>query len=199
METEFYPFNWTRIFLGLQPYGYYFEVALRILIIFGVLMVVMRLLGKRGQRNLSPVQQLLMIALGSAAGDTLLYPGVAVLYAVLILLGTTSLTLLLDWSARHWQPLRDYIDSRPSVLVRDGELMERALASERTNDRELHAALRKAGARSVHQVELAILEVTGEISVFLNDTHPPRDDLLDELWDDQEQGQRRPASPRTTS
>lgn len=181
MDKHFDPFTWTRLFLGKQPYGYYLEVSLRIVLVFLLLMVVLRLLGKRGQQNLNPMQQILLIALGSAAGDTLLYPSVAILYAALILVGTTALTLLLDWSARRWQPLRDYLDSRPCILVLDGRIDEATLARERINDRELFAALRGAGARSIEQVEMAILEVTGHVSVFLNEVSPPRDDLLDYL------------------
>lgn len=181
MEKQFTPFAWARIFLGNQPYGYYLEVSLRILLVFAMLMIVLRLLGKRGQQSLNPMQQILLIALGSAAGDTLLYPSVAILYSGLILVGTTGLTLLLDWSARHWRTLRDYLDSRPRVLVLDGCIDEAALGSERINDRELYAALRAAGARSIAQVEMAILEVNGGVSVFLNNRVPPRDDLLDYL------------------
>jgi uncharacterized membrane protein YcaP (DUF421 family) len=64
------------------------------------------------------------------------------------------------------------------VLVRDGVVDREALKSERTNERELHAALRKAGARSMAQVELAILEVTGSISVYLLEPRPAGDDDL---------------------
>ncbi|UGB36842.1 DUF421 domain-containing protein [Frateuria soli] len=199
MDKHFDPFTWARLFLGKQPYGYYLEVSLRIVLVFLLLMVVLRLLGKRGQQNLNPMQQVLLIALGSAAGDTLLYPNVAILYAALILVGTTALTLLLDWSARRWRSLRDYLDSRPRILVLDGLIDEEALARERVNHRELHAALRGAGARSIAQVQIAILEVSGNVSVFLNQHAPPRDDLLDYLRQAHGRGEphMRDATPAT--
>ncbi len=188
MEKHIHPFDWARLFLGELPYLYYLEILLRILLVFAVMMVVMRMMGKRGQRNLSPIQQVLVIALGSAAGDTLLYPSVAIFYGTLVLLGVTVMSMLMDWSARRWRPVRDYVDSRPRVLVCEGKVNEQAMSTERTNVRELYGALRKSGARSMAQVELAVLEVTGEISVFLNASKPPRDDLiaylLEEMSDD---------------
>ncbi len=96
METDFDPFNWERMSIGLQPPMYLLEVALKCLVVFCVLLLVMRLIGKRGQNNLSPMQQMLMIALGSAAGDALLYPTVPLLYAALVLVGITLLSMGLD-------------------------------------------------------------------------------------------------------
>ncbi|MEG3192217.1 DUF421 domain-containing protein [Lysobacter sp. D1-1-M9] len=178
METDFEPFHWDRLLLGLQPYSYLAEVALKCVVVFCLLLLVMRLLGKRGQKNLSPMQQMLMIALGSAAGDALLYPTVPLIYAALILVGITSLTMLLEMLSGHSRQVRDYVESRSRVLVADGVVDHDALRSERTTQRELYAELRVKGARSLAQVQYAILEVTGDISVFLNDQPPPDDELL---------------------
>ena len=182
METDFQPFDLHRLLLGEQPLPYYGEVVLRILIVFCVLLLVMRLFGKRGQKSLSPMQQMLLIALGSAAGDALLYPSVALGYASLILIGVTGLTMAVERWADRSRRVLDIIESQPRVLVRDGVVCQGVLKHERSNERELHAALRRAGARSMAQVELAVIEVTGSISVFLNDKKPgAKQDLLDGL------------------
>lgn len=183
MESDIQPFDWHRLLLGMQPPSYLFEVALRCLLLFLVLLAVMRLLGKRGQANLSPMQQILMIALGSAAGDTLFYPSVSLSVAVVVLIGVTLLTMGLEWTSEHVRMVRRYLDSRPRVLVRDGEVDVKALHKERTERNELYAKLRVAGARSLSQVDCAILEVTGEISVFLNDRKPSDQDLLQDVLD----------------
>ena len=183
METNFQVFEWQRLFLGEAPLPYYLEVALKCVIVFLILLLVMRLLGKRGQQNLSPMQQMLMIALGSAAGDALLYPGVAIGYAALILIGITALTIGLETLAERARPVRDYLESRPRVLVRDGVVDIEALLKERTTRRELYAELRIKGACSLSQVRCAILEVTGDISVFLHEGPAKDDDLLDYVLD----------------
>ena len=178
METSFEPFDLQRLLLGAQPPMYLLEVALKCVIVFLVLLLVMRLMGKRSQNNLSPMNQMLLIALGSAAGDALLYPTVALAYAALILFGVTFLTMALEeLSARfHW--VRNRVESQPRLLVRDGIVDRQALDRERTTLRELHAALRTSGARSMSEVEYAILEVTGEISVFLSKGEAPGDEDL---------------------
>lgn len=181
METDFVPFDWHRILLGEQPPAYLLEVAMKCVLVFCLLLLVMRMMGKRGQNNLSPMQQMLLIALGSAAGDVLLYPSVALSYAALVLVGITLLTVGLEkWSQRS-RRVRDSTESRPTLLVADGTIDHEALRRERTTLRELNAELRVGGARSLSQVRFAILEVTGEFSVFLNDVEPEDEDLLEDI------------------
>ena len=178
METDFVPFDWFRIFVGEQPPAYLLEVALKCLLVFCLLLLVMRLSGKRAQNSLSPMQQMLLIALGSAAGDVLLYPSVALSYAALVLVGITLLTVGFEaWSQRS-RRVGDFAESRPTVMVEDGVIDHEALRRKRTTLRELNAELRVAGARSLSQVRYAILEMTGEFSVFLNDEEPAGEDLL---------------------
>lgn len=184
MTTDFTVFDWERLLLGLPPKLYMLEIGLKVLIIFAILMLVLRLLGKHGQQNLSPMQQLLMIALGSAAGDALLYPDVPIAYAAVILLGVTLLTVGLEELSQRFRPVRNYVESRPRILVQDGQIHWTALNTERTTRRELFAELRIKGARSLSQVDFAILEVTGDISVFLNDRPPSNQDLLDYVVDE---------------
>ncbi len=185
METDIQPFDWQRLFIGEAPIGYFLEIAARIGLIFLILLLVLRMLGKRGQNNLSPMQQMLMIALGSAAGDAMLYPTVALGYAALVLIGVTALTLGLENISKRMRWARDYLETRPTVLIRTGVVDDDALFRERTTRRELHAALRSQGVRDISQVEVAVLEVSGEISVILNDKAPPAADscdLLNELF-----------------
>lgn len=181
METNIQPLDWHRLLLGDAPTLYYAELALRILMLFCVLLVVLRLMGKREQDSLSPMQQMLMIALGSAAGDVMIYPGIAIGYAVMVLFGVTLLTVGMEKLANAFRPVRDYLESEPRVLIRDGQIDREALKKERTTQGELFACLRLQGAVSLSQVEVAVLEITGGISVFLNDRKPNDRDLLDDL------------------
>lgn len=183
METDFRVFDWDRLLVGLAPPGYLLEIVFKALFVFALLVLVMHLMGKRGQQNLSPMQQMLLIALGSAAGDALLYPMVPLAYAALILIGITLLTVALEEVAERSRRVRDFVESHPRVLVRDGVIDFDALRKERTTQRELYAELRSNGARSLAEVDYAILEVTGRISVFLNDRQASSPDLLDYVCD----------------
>lgn len=188
MESNFEAFDWERLLLGLSPPLYLLEVALKCVLVFLLLMLVMRMLGKRGQNKLSPMQQMLLIALGSAAGDVLLYPDVPFVHAALILVGITLLTIGLEKLSVRFKAVRRRVEPYPQLLVSHGEVNQAALYKERTTLDELYAALRVSGARSLSQVDWAILEVDGEISVFLNDCNAGDDDLLRDIIGHSHQG-----------
>ena len=78
------------------------------------------------------------------------------------------------------------------MLVRNGKVDWDALRRERTTRRELFAELRIKGARSLSQVDAAILEVTGDISVFVNDRKDGNDDLLEYVFEDNYEKAPRP-------
>ncbi len=181
MDTHIDPLDWQRLFLGMAPPAYLLEIALRVVMLFLVLLVLLRLLGKREHQSLSPMQQMLMIALGSATGDVMLYPQISIAYAALVLAGVTLLTIAVEMLANRSQRVRDYLESRPRILVRDGTIDFDALRKERTTERELYATLRGSGAVALSQVEIAVLEVTGSISVLLNDRTPTNRDLIEYL------------------
>lgn len=182
MQTDFEPFDWLRIFLGEHPLPYYGEIAMKIAIVLAVLLVVMRIIGLTGRGDLSPLQQMLVIALGSAAGDVMLYPDVAIGHALLILFGVSLAAVGVELAATRLRPLRNAVDAHPVVLVLDGEVLREHLHQQRINERELYAVIRGEGGRALSQVQLAVLEVTGKISVFLDQSRPPeQEDLLDYL------------------
>ena len=184
MPKDLSLFDWERLISGIPPAFYYAELLFKMLMLFGILLLVLRILGKRAHDNLSPMQQMLLIALGSAAGDVMLYPEVPLGYAAAILLGVSALTVLLERAGIRFELVRDYVESRPKVLVRGGDVDWSAMKRERTTRRELFAELRTKGARSLAQVDAAILEVNGDISVFLNDRKDGNDDLLRYLLED---------------
>lgn len=181
MDTDFIPLDWQRMLVGLAPPAFYLEIVLRILMLVALLLIVVRVLGKRGQQNLSPMQQMLMIALGSAAGDVMLYPQVSMGSAATVLIGVTLLTITIDKASTHSRRVRDYLESRPTVLMLEGQIVVENMLHQRTTTRELYATLRQQGAVALEQVELAVLEVTGEISVVLNDRKPSERNLIDYL------------------
>lgn len=180
------PLDWERLMLGPHPPLFLAEIALRIVMLLALLLLVVHILGKRGQQNLSPMQQMLLIALGSAAGDVMLYAEVSIAYAATVLVGVTVLTIVIEKIANRSRRVRDYLESRPCLLVCDGQIDVAAMKRERTTARELYAILRRNGALALSQVELAILEVTGEITVVLNDSQPTDRDLIDYLRPDRQ-------------
>ncbi|MEZ7498769.1 hypothetical protein QO200_08460 [Flavobacterium sp. Arc3] len=69
-------FEWSRILFNDLPEIFLFEVIFRSVIMFTVLLLTLKIAGKRGVKQLSVFETVIIIALGSAAGDPMLYEDV---------------------------------------------------------------------------------------------------------------------------
>lgn len=138
------------------------QQVLKALAYYAALMVIMRLAGKRLAGQTTTFDLIVLITLGVVIQSTALQEGwanalVFVVTVFAVHLGLAALCARLTW-------LRHLVRGKPSVLVRDGRIIEKALKREAISPEELHAGLRKLGYDSPDAVKLAVLEETGHIS-----------------------------------
>ncbi|WP_244940396.1 DUF421 domain-containing protein [Deinococcus ficus] len=91
------------------------------------LVFLLRMTGKRGLSQLSPLELAIVIALGSAAGDPMLYTEVPVLLAVLVLTAVVALQRGVSWWMIRSRRLETFVDGVPVELVRDGVIVDGSL------------------------------------------------------------------------
>jgi uncharacterized membrane protein YcaP (DUF421 family) len=162
METVT-PFDWARMLVGEQPPLYFLEIVVRILLTYGFAVVALRYMGKRGQRQMSTFELVLVIALGSATGDSMFSPEVPILYAWLIISAMVLLDRLLSWLQLRYKPVNDFLEGRPQLVLQAGRILERNLRHERLRRCELLALLREQGVRNTGELDYAFLEATGNL------------------------------------
>lgn len=146
-----------------QPW---WEFVLRALLVYGFLLVTLRLTGKRQVGQLAPFDLVLLLVLSNAvqnsmnAGDNTVGAGFVL---VLTLLAVNGFVGWLTW--RH-KRLETFFEGSPQILVHNGLVDERKLAAERMTRHELMAAVRQAGLTDLADVRVAILETNGRINVI---------------------------------
>lgn len=173
MDQPITPFDLQRMFFGDYPPLFYAEVAFRITVIYGYTLVLIRWIGARGVAQLSMIEFLLVIALGSAVGDALFYDDVPLLVAMWVITLVVVINKLLDKLIIRSERIEALIDGRPLALVRDGVLVGEGLNARDLGANEVKAMLRKAGVSNLGQVEHAYLEINGGTSVFRFDRPRP--------------------------
>lgn len=147
----------------------WWEFVLRALIVYGFLMVLLRITGRRQVGQLSPFDLVLLLVLSNAlqnamnAGDNSLTGGIIL---SLTLVGVNWLVGWVAWRSKHFSRL---VEGRPEVLVHNGRVYRDVMERERLTRSELDAALRRAGCSCVEDVHFAILENNGQISVRMRD------------------------------
>lgn len=173
MEADIIPLELRRMFLGEQPLLFYLELLIRTLIIYFYTILLIRWIGGRSIGQLSMVEFVLVIALGSAVGDAMFYPEVPLLAAMGVITIVIGINKLLDMIISRSNRVEQMIDGRPVVLVKDGVILDSGIGQSRLSRNEIKALLRIAGVENLGQVRWAFLETSGEISVFRQ--NPPQD------------------------
>lgn len=159
-------FSWKEFLLGNEEWNFLPEVAFRTLIMFAVILVSLSILGKRGVKQLSVFELVVIIGLGSAAGDPMLYKDVGLIPALIIFILIISLySLVTHWVGKS-KKMERLVEGKPVCLVEDGRFAIDNFKKENLGQDEFFAELRLKGISHLGQVENAIIETNGGISVF---------------------------------
>ena len=76
--------DWYEIFFGKEEMSFFLEIAFRTVVMFLVVVIGLNFTGKRGVKQLSVFEMVMIISLGSAAGDPMFYKEVGLLQAVVV-------------------------------------------------------------------------------------------------------------------
>lgn len=169
------PFDWQRMLLGDAPPLFLLEILFRVVVIWLWTAALLRWIGGRSISQLSIVEFLLVIALGSAVGDALFYPEVPLLHAMLVILAIVCLDKAVDIAIRRWSRAKTLIDGNPVQVVAEGRILHDRIGARQMGALELMEMLRMKGVENLGTVRAAWLEPSGGLSVFPAD--PPRPGL----------------------
>lgn len=182
------PFDWLRLFLGEDPPLFYLEIVFRILVIWIWTMLLLRWIGGRSISQLSVVEFLLVIALGSAVGDAMFYPEVPLAHAMLVIAVLVVLDKGIDYAIRRYRLAKRIIDGQPQALLRDGVILCDGLSARQLGSLELMEMLRLKGVENLASLRVVYLEPSGMLSLFPAQNPqsglsimPPREDLPDDV------------------
>ena len=167
MEGDYTPFDLQRMFLG-EDFAVLLllEIVVRTAIMYTAALTLVRFIGKRGLGQLSPFEYIVVIAMGSAAGDPMFYPDVPLLHGIIVLAGVVLLEKGLISVAGRSERVSHFVESVPDVLIRDGVILDDHLRREGISRDELKVKLRERGITNVGQVQTAYLEPSGALSIF---------------------------------
>src|SRR5262245_4045147 len=143
------------------------ELVLRSAIVYTFLIVLLRLTGKRQIGQLAPFDLVLLLVLSNAVqnsmngGDNSLIGGL-VSAATLV-----ALNYGIGHATFRSKRLEALIEGRPQVIIHNGRVFEDVRQRAKLTHHELTAALRRAGCSCPEEVQAAILENNGSISVVM--------------------------------
>ena len=140
-------------------------ILIRTLFIYTFLMLMMRLLGKRqiGELEVSDLVTTLLIS--EIASLPITEPELPLSHAVIPLILLLSFEVIISFLVSRFPSLK-FLTARPSTLIRNGKISQSAMKNARISFDELFCELRNQGVYDLDEIEYAILEQNGRITVI---------------------------------
>ena len=145
----------------------WWEFILRAVIVYVVVLVMVRLAGKRTLGQFTPFDMLLLVLLGNAVQNALLGQDTSLGGGLLLALTLISLNYFVGWITTRSPAVERVIEGEPVVLARHGHVLQKVLQRELVSKADFAKAMRDAGCDDVDEVDLALLETNGHITIIL--------------------------------
>jgi len=158
--------EWEQILLGEEKFDFLIEVAVRTIIMYICILVSFKALGKRGVKQLSIFELVIIIGFGSAAGDPMFYKDVGILNAIVVFLVVIILYKITTLLVTKSETADKLIEGEPICLVENGVFSIGNFDKEPLGYDEFFAEMRQQSVSHLGQVQQAIIEVSGNISIY---------------------------------
>lgn len=139
---------------------------IRSIVLYVIILIVMRLMGKREIGQLQPFELVIAIMIADLASIPMSEIGIPIQNGIIPILGLLVMHLIISIINMKSIKLREIISGRPTILIYRGKINEKALRRERFTINELEERLRGNNISSLGDVEYAILETSGGLSVI---------------------------------
>jgi len=140
------------------------DIALRAIVLYSFLILVMRVTGRRELSTLGPVDLVLLIVIGDAIQQGLTQDDYSVTGAVIAVSTIATMQVATSYLAFKSKRAHRVLEGNPIVIIQDGAFISRNLRRERMTEDEVCESMRLMQIGSVEHVEWGILESNGEIS-----------------------------------
>lgn len=167
--SVFLNFSWKEFFLGSEDWTFMLEIVLRTLIMFLTIIISLRVLGKRGVKQLSVFELVVIIGLGSAAGDPMFYKDVGIASSIIVFTVIIFVYSLLTHLIGRFKKIEILLEGKSICLIEEGVFAIDNFKKENLGSYEFFSELRLKGVSHLGQIETAIEETSGDISVFFYD------------------------------
>jgi uncharacterized membrane protein YcaP (DUF421 family) len=140
------------------------DIVLRCSVIFVVLFVAMRAIGRRELSQLQPFDVIMLVVLGDLITQGAIQSDLSVTGSILAVSTFAVLTVIVSYLSFKVASLRPILDGEPIIVVQDGRAIERNMRRERLTLEDVAEEARQNGIERIADVRWAVLETSGRMS-----------------------------------
>ncbi|AKU49274.1 MULTISPECIES: DUF421 domain-containing protein [Xanthomonas] len=144
----------------------WWEFVLRAVAVYTVVLLLTRMTGKRALGQSTPFDVLLIVLLGTAVQNSLIGKDVSLLGGMILAATLLVLNWLVGMATARSRRIDTWVQGTPALLARGGEIYWKELVRHNVSYADFEVAKRKADCRDDADIDMAILETSGEISIL---------------------------------
>lgn len=148
-------------------------LVLRAAVLFAFALLAIRFMGKRTIGQLSPFDLLVIIILGSAVVIPMEDEKTPFTHGLIPLVLIAAINYLISKVVLRSRKIENFLQGKPSVLIENGEVVTKNLKQERVSMADLLIMLREKNVTNIEDVQEAVLEPNGKLSVLLKPERQP--------------------------
>ena len=165
--------DWMRILFGNVPISFMFEVFIRTLVMYVLLLMVIRYLGKRMSGQLSVTELSVMLLLGAVVSSPMQLPDRGLLQGLWLLVIILVLQRGLTWIGARNAKIEKITQGEAALLVKDGIIDINNLVATRVSRPELFKEIRSKNIYQLGKVKRVYIEASGAMSIYEADNAKP--------------------------
>ncbi len=149
------------------------NIVLRTFIIYLVVLLGVRLSGKREVGQMTPFDLTLLLLISNSVQNAMTGPDNSLIGGIAAAITLLLMNYVIAELSGANRRFRKFVQGQPSLLIHDGQVIPAHMAKEHVSMDELERALRERGISSYHDVAIGVLEVDGSISCLKYDDLNP--------------------------
>ena len=142
------------------------DVVARSAVVYLALLALLRFGGKRHVGQLSIADLVLVLLIANGVQNAMVGENTTLLGGILAALTLVVIDRLIDGFSQRSDRVRVALEGEPRILIRDGVMLPKALKDEGVSEGDLMSAVRQHGIANVEDIDMAVLETNGSISVI---------------------------------
>ncbi|KMM39236.1 DUF421 domain-containing protein [Guptibacillus hwajinpoensis] len=147
------------------------ELLLRLAVTFTVLFVLARIAGRKEISQMTLFNWVSSVAIGSLAANLVVNQDLRIFQGVIVLVAWLAIPILIGFIDIKFKGARKVTTGEPIIVIREGKIMEHSLRRTRLDIDTLRTLLREKNVFQLSEVDLAIFETNGKLSVLKTDPH----------------------------
>lgn len=161
----------------------YISMIFKTVVLYFLIVLAYRMMGKKEVGELSIIDLIVTILIAEMAALAIEEKEYSILMSIIPIFTLVGIQILLSYIAMKSSKIRNFIDGKPSVIIKNGKIVFSEMSKLRYTLDDLLSQLREQGVKSIEEVDYAVLENSGQLSIFQNEKDYPMPIIMDGVID----------------